>query len=124
MSRVMIIDDELPIRRVLRRILEQAGHTVLDVPDGLQGLALWRKEPTNVVVTDIFMPEKDGIEVILEMNSFVPRPRIIAMSGGEQSGLFDLISVALLLGADRIILKPFNRRKFLETVYEVLDGQV
>ena len=54
---------------LLRSILERAGHTVLDAPDGRTGLALWRREPTDVVVTDIFMPEMDGIEVILEMKN-------------------------------------------------------
>ena len=67
MSRILVIDDDVPLRLVLRSILERAGHTVLDAPDGRTGLALWRREPTDVVVTDIFMPEQDGIEVIREM---------------------------------------------------------
>lgn len=120
MSRILIIDDELPLRRVLRRILERAGHTVLDASDGRKGLALWRREPTEVVVTDIFMPEKDGIEVILEMKNSATKPKIIAMSGGGQRGMLDWNSSAIALGADRVLEKPFDQRMFLVTVKEVL----
>jgi CheY-like chemotaxis protein len=122
MSRILIIDDELPLRRLLRTILERAGHTVLDAPDGRKGLALWRREPTDVVVTDIFMPEKDGIDVILEMKNVAAKPKIIAMSGGGQKGLLDWHSAALSLGADRVLLKPFDPPTFLLTVQEVLGG--
>jgi CheY-like chemotaxis protein len=123
MSRILVIDDELSLRRVLRSILERAGHTVLDAPDGRTGLALWRREPTDVVVTDIFMPEKDGIEVILEMKQVAATSKIIAMSGGGQKGLFDWNSSALALGADRVLVKPFDQRTFLLTVQEVLGDR-
>ncbi len=122
MSRILVIDDELPLRRVLRNTLERAGHTVLDAPDGRKGMALWRQEPTDVVVTDIFMPEKDGIEVILEMQHVAAKPKIIAMSGGGRNGLLDWNSSALALGADRVLVKPFDQRTFLLTVQEVLGG--
>jgi len=119
--RILVIDDELPIRQVLRSILERAGHTVLDAPDGRSGMALWRREPTDIVVTDIFMPEKDGVEVIQEMKNVATKPKIIAISGGGQSGLFDLSSTATLLGADRVLVKPFDQRTLLLTVQEVLN---
>jgi CheY-like chemotaxis protein len=122
MSRILVIDDELPLRRVLRSILERAGHTVLDAPDGRKGMELWRREPIDVVVIDIFMPDKDGIAVILEMKNVVPKPKIIAMSGGGQKGLLDWNSAALSMGADRVLLKPFDQRTFLLTVQEVLGG--
>lgn len=122
MSRILVIDDELPLRLVLRSMLEQAGHTVLDAPDGRKGMALWRQEPTDVVVTDIFMPEKDGIEVILEMKNVLAKPKIIAMSGGGRKGLLDWNSAALSLGVDRVLLKPFDQQTFLSTIQEVLGG--
>jgi len=123
MARILVIDDELSLRRVLRRILERAGHTVFDAPDGRKGLALWRDEPVDVVVTDIFMPEKDGIEVIMEMKKAAAKPKIIAMSGGGSRGRLDVIPGALMLGADRIILKPFDQQLLLSTVEEVINGQ-
>jgi len=122
MSRILVIDDELPLRLVLRSILERAGHTVLDAPDGRTGLALWRREPTDVVVTDIFMPEKDGIEVIREMNHVAVKPKIIAMSGGGHKGLLGWKPAALMLGANRVLVKPFDQRTLLLTVQEVLGG--
>jgi CheY-like chemotaxis protein len=123
MARVLIIDDERPIRQLLRRMLEGAGHTVIDAADGLQAMALWRKEPCDVVVTDIYMPGKDGIEVIREMKQAVPRPKIIAMSGGTRMGLFDLMPAAIALGADRMLVKPFDRTTFVQTVQEALNGE-
>ncbi|MEP6960285.1 MAG: response regulator [Nitrospirota bacterium] len=81
LSRILVIDDELSMRHLLRSILEHAGHTVFDASDGRTGIALWRREPLDVVVTDIFMPGKDGVEVITELNKAVAKPKIIAMSG-------------------------------------------
>ncbi|MEO6545737.1 MAG: response regulator [Nitrospiraceae bacterium] len=120
MSRILVIDDEVSLRQVLRIILERAGHTVFEASNGHEGMAIWRREPTDVVVTDIFMPEKDGIEVILEMKNVAAKPKIIAMSGGGRKGLLDWNSTALSSGADRVLLKPFDLRTFLVAVEEVL----
>lgn len=122
MSRILVIDDELSLRQVLRSILERAGHTVLDAPDGRTGMALWRQEPTDVVVTDIFMPEKDGLSVIRKMQHVAAKPKIIAMSGGRHKGLLEWDQAAILLGADQVLVKPFDQRTFLLTVQEVLGG--
>ncbi len=122
MSRILIIDDELSLRRVLRSILERAGHTVLDAPNAGEGMALWRREPTDVVVTDIFMPDKDGIHVLTEMKRIATKPKIIVMSGGGQRGLFDWKANALALGADRVLVKPFDPPTLLSTIQEVLAG--
>ncbi|HEV8327696.1 MAG TPA: response regulator [Nitrospiraceae bacterium] len=122
MSRILIIDDESSLRQVLRIMLERAGHTVFDAPDGREGMALWHREPIDVVVTDIFMPDKDGIQVLMEMKKVARKPKIIAMSGGGQKGLLDWRANALALGADRVLVKPFDQRTFLLTIQEVLDG--
>ncbi len=122
MSRILVIDDEQPLRRVLRSILERAGHTVLEAPDGWEGMALWRQAPTDVVVTDIFMPEKDGIQIIMELKRVATKPKIIVMSGGDVKRLFDLKSAARLLGADRVLSKPFNPQTLLQAVEGVLKG--
>lgn len=121
MSRILVIDDELPLRRLVRSMLERAGHTVLDAADGLQGVALWRAQSVDVVVTDIFLPVKDGVEVILEMKQALSPPKIIAMSGGgECRDLFQLNPDALMLGADRVLVKPFDREALLSAIEEVL----
>jgi len=103
-------------------MLERAGHTVLDAPDGREGMALWHREPIDVVVTDIFMPEQDGLQVLIEMKKVATKPKIIAMSGGGQKGLLDWRAAALALGADGVLLKPFDQRTVLLTIQEVLAG--
>ena len=122
MSRILVIDDEQLIRQALRSILERAGHTVLDAPNGREGMVLWRDEPVDVVVTDIYMPEKDGVQVLLEMKHVATKPKIIAMSGGGQRGLLDWRTAALQLGADGVLLKPFDEQTLLFTIQEVLAG--
>lgn len=124
MPSILIIEDEPPVCRALRSMLERAGYTVLDAPDGRKGLALWRQQPTDVVVTDIFMPEQDGVEVLIEMRGLAERPKLIVMSGGGQLGFVDLNPVALLLGADRVLVKPFDQATFLQAVEEVLHVSV
>jgi CheY-like chemotaxis protein len=122
MSRILIIDDEVLLRQALRSMLERAGHTVLDAADGREGMALWRREPTDVVVTDIYMPEKDGMQVLSEMKQLATKPKIIVMSGGGQRGLLDWRADALARGADRVLVKPFDEGLFLFTIQEVLAG--
>jgi CheY-like chemotaxis protein len=123
MSRILVIDDELSIRQVLRTILERGGHTVFDAADGREGMALWRGELTDVVMTDIFMPEKDGVQLLTEMKNVATKPKIIAMSGGGERGLLDWRAAALALGADQVLIKPFDERTVLLLIQEVLDGR-
>ena len=123
MSRILLIDDEVLLRQVLRSMLERAGHTVLDAQDGREGIALWRREPTDVVVTDLFMAGKDGIHVLMEMKHVAIKPKIIVMSGGGPRGLLDWRADVLALGADQVLVKPFDQRLFLSTIQEVLAGQ-
>ena len=122
MSRILVIDDEQPLRRLLRSFLEQAGHTVLEAQDGREGMAHWRQAPTDVVVTDIFMPEKDGMQILMEFKNVPRKPKIIAISGGDPRGLFDLKPAARFLGADRVLKKPVDAQTFLATVEEVLKA--
>ena len=83
MSRILIIDDEASVRTMLRRVLEEAGHTVFEASGGRDGLTLSRKERTDVVVTDLYMPGADGIEVIRELRKVSTHPKIICMRMGR-----------------------------------------
>ena len=121
LSRIIIIDDDVSLRKVLRRILEHAGHTVFDASDGREGVALWHRERTDVVVTDLYMPGKDGIEVILELKHCAAKPKIICMSGREETEVFDWSTAAVSLGTDGVLVKPFDRRMLLAVIEEVLS---
>ena len=85
-------------------------------------MALWHQEHTAIVLADIYMPNKDGIEVLLEMQKLTTRPKIIMMSGATQNGLCDLSAAALSLGADRVLVKPFDVQTLLVAIQQVLAG--
>lgn len=122
MARVIVIDDQEPIRRIVRRALENDGHEVLEASDGEVGMELLERAPADVVITDIFMPGMDGIQTLREIRKRFPTIKVIAMSGGDSTGLLDLRQDAELLGALKSIQKPFNARDIVEVVRSVLGG--
>ncbi len=122
MARIIVIDDQEPIRRIVRRALENDGHEVFEASDGEVGMALLEREPADVVITDIFMPGMDGIQTLREIRKRFPAIKVIAMSGGDSTGLLDLRHDAELLGALKSIQKPFNARDIVEVVRSVLGG--
>ena len=122
MARIIVIDDQEPIRRIVRRALENDGHQVFEASDGEAGMALLEREPADVVITDIFMPGMDGIQTLREIRKRFPAIKVIAMSGGDSSGMLDLRRDAELLGAVKSLQKPFNARDIVEIVQTVLKG--
>ena len=123
MARVIVIDDQEPIRRIVRRALENDGHEVFEASDGEVGMELLERAPADVVITDIFMPGMDGIQTLREIRKRFPAIKVIAMSGGDSTGLLDLRQDAELLGALKSIHKPFNAREIVELVRGVLGGE-
>jgi len=123
MARVIVIDDQEPIRRIVRRALENDGHEVFEASDGEVGMELLERAPADVVITDIFMPGMDGIQTLREIRKRFPAIKVIAMSGGDSTGLLDLRQDAELLGALKSIQKPFNARDVVELVRSVLGGE-
>ena len=107
MATVLIIDDESMVRLMLRDCLESQGHRVLEASDGVEGLQAFADEPVDVVVTDIVMPEKEGIETILELKRRSADIGIIAISGGGRIDATDFLRIAQRLGADHTLKKPF-----------------
>ena len=120
-SRVLIIDDEAQIRDMLHQMLTREGYEVVNAPDGKVGMKLCREQPVDLIITDIIMPEKDGIEMILELRHDFPRLKIIAISGGGRLGPDGYLEMAQKLGAHRTFFKPFNRREILDAVEELLQ---
>jgi DNA-binding response OmpR family regulator len=120
MPRILVIDDEPLLRSTVVTILTREGFSVEEASDGAAGIAMFHKNPPDVVITDIFMPNRDGIEVIKELKRSYPRTKIIAMTGGGQTRMMEIASAANLLGADHILHKPFERESLLAAMHAAL----
>jgi YesN/AraC family two-component response regulator len=122
MARILIIDDEEQIRIMLRKTLEKAGYGVVDAPNGKIAKRLFQAEPADLIITDIVMPEKDGLETIMEFRKDFPGVKIIAISGGGLYGHEEnYLNIAKKLGVLRIFPKPFNWDEMIESVRELVD---
>ncbi len=120
MPHVLIIDDEPQIRAMLRQMLERIGLTVSDAPDGKAALQLQQKNPADLIITDIIMPEKEGLETIIEMKRLCPGVKIIAMSGGGRNEPRDYLNLAKKLGAARTFAKPIAQNDLISAIRELL----
>ncbi len=119
--RILIIEDEDQIRMMLRQVLEEAGYEVADAPDGVEGIRLFLEKPADLIIMDMIMPKKEGMETILDLKSEHPSVKIIAISGGGQIGPRPYLEVAQALGAARAFMKPFRIEALLLAVRELLD---
>ena len=122
-KRILVIDDEESVRFVVKEMLEFEGYEVTTASNGKVGLQLFRKKPTDLIITDIFMPEMEGLETIRELHRDFPQLKIIAMSGGGESGMLSFLSFAKRFGALRTLRKPFSREELLEVVKELLASE-
>lgn len=122
MARILLIDDDDQFRMLLRKMLEKAGYKdIEEANDGRTGMKLFRQRPFDLVITDIIMPDKEGIETIMELTSEYPQMKIIAMSGGGRVGPQGYLEMAKRLGASRTLEKPFKYSDFLDIVQELLN---
>ena len=122
MARILVIDDDDSVRLSVRLALEDADHLVEDAGDGEKGVALFRENPADRVVTDIFMPEKEGLETIDEIKRLRPGTKIVAISGGGCMDPDDYLTIAKSVGADRSLLKPFDINDLVDVVDTLLNG--
>ncbi len=116
MSSILIIDDEATLREALSLTLKEVGYSVLEARNGREGLELLRNEPADLVLLDVFMPEKDGLETLREIRRLQPTPRVIVMSGGGSNHSLDILQVASFLGARRTLAKPFELQELMSVV--------
>ncbi|MCP4350757.1 MAG: response regulator [Desulfobacterales bacterium] len=120
MARILIVDDENEIRDMLRQMFEREGFEVVEAPDGKEALKIFRQEQTDLVITDIIMPEQEGLETIIKLRKEFPEVKIIAMSGGGIIEPEPYLNMAEKVGALRTFTKPVNRKELLEKVREAL----
>ncbi|HEX2250902.1 MAG TPA: response regulator [Gemmatimonadales bacterium] len=119
--RILIVDDDASIRRTLHLLLSKAGYEVIQASDGSEAVRLWREHGGDLVITDLHMPEKDGIETIIELLSHTPGLRIIAMSGGGQTKRLNLLGNMALLGSILTVEKPFTLDEMISAVNRALE---
>jgi len=119
-TRVLIIDDDADLRELIHDSLERDGFEVASAENGTRGLEVQRAKPAHIVITDIFMPEKEGIETLVALRSEFPRAKIIVMSGGAGTTKTDYLSLARELGAAKSFRKPFELRALSAAVRELV----
>lgn len=120
MSRILVVDDDAPMRVMLEAVLTSLGHEVSLAANGREALALLRDTPPDLLLTDIFMPEMEGIETIRQIQRLLPHIPIIAMSGGAPLGPpTDYLVMARRFGARQVLAKPFSAAQLSEALSQV-----
>jgi DNA-binding response OmpR family regulator len=115
--KILVIDDDLLLLRMILRILAAEGHEVLTASEGSRGMAIYHRENPDLVITDIVMPEREGLETILALRRHDTQVKIIAMSGTDT----EMLDVARLIGADAVIEKPFRPHELLDRIRALSD---
>jgi len=122
MPLILIIDDEPQIRSMLKLMLERDGYEVAEAPDGIEGIRVYRQKPADLVITDLIMPNKDGIGMIIDLKKEFPNVKIIAMSGGGLNKPEGYLKGAKKLGAACTLTKPIDRDEMLRAIKDVLQS--
>jgi PleD family two-component response regulator len=117
--RILILDDNALMREALREMLDAAGYETVEAEDGRFASQIHARTPVDLIITDLFMPETDGLEIIHQFRRQYPDVKIIAVSGGGSRGLVELLAVAQKMGAHRIFMKPFEWEEILAAVHEL-----
>mgnify|MGYP001010611858 CR=1 FL=1 len=124
MLRVLVIDDEAMVRKIVRKMLERSGHTVVEAENGKLGIEQLKTATFDLVITDIIMPEMEGIETLINVKRQRPETQVIAMSGGGRTGNVDFLQTAQKLGAAAILHKPFTMASLASAVEEACGKAV
>ncbi len=120
-ARILVIDDDEQIRLLVRKMLETGGYCVDEASDGRVGMQKYMAEPQDLVITDLIMPDKEGLETIRELRRYNPDVKIIAMSGGGSLPANNYLHMAESFGAQRTLHKPFRIDEMLDAVRALLQ---
>jgi DNA-binding NtrC family response regulator len=121
-AHILVIDDDDMIRDSIRDVLVRAGYRVTGAANGEQGLEALASQRFDAVITDILMPEKEGVETIIEIRKALPDTPIIAMSGGGRVKNLHPLKIATKIGANKSLAKPFDAKELLSLVQEVVPS--
>lgn len=116
MARILVMDDEELARFTICEMLGAAGHEAFEAKDGNEGIALQRAQHFDLVITDMIMPDKEGVETLIELKSEYPNLKVIAISGGGRTHNMDFLELAKKYGADKVLQKPFSEEQLVECV--------
>jgi CheY-like chemotaxis protein len=120
MASILLVDDDEQLRTMLSVVLRRAGYEVRVAIDGIEASNFYRSHPTDLIITDLIMPEKEGLVMIRELRRDYPQAKIIAMSGGGRTGTMNCLEVARAFGAQQVLEKPFPHQEILEAIRGVL----
>ncbi|MCD6180160.1 MAG: response regulator [Bacteroidales bacterium] len=120
-KKILVIDDDIQFRMMMVEMLERKQFVVYNAADGEEGIRIWKDLHPDLVITDIIMPNKEGIETILELKRINKEVKIIAISGGGRTNAKDNLRSAKLLGASLILEKPFESSDLLDAVHKLLE---
>ncbi len=121
MKNILLVDDEEPIRRMVRAVLNNTEYAFEEASDGVKALALLESHSFDLIITDVVMPDCDGIELVISVRKKLPDIKVIVMSGGGRIRADHYLVLAEKLGAARVFEKPFDTTELRETVSEFLD---
>ncbi len=122
MARILVADDEKLVRVTIRKILTSAGHEVTEAANGREAIEMQNAQACDLLITDIIMPEKEGVETTIELKRDHPNLKIIAISGGGRTRNLDFLKLAKQFGADAVLAKPFSEDQLLGAVGDCLSG--
>ena len=120
MAKILIVEDDDQLRKLLREALEDDNYEVVEASDGEMAARVFRNDPADLIITDLIMPKKEGLGLIIDIKKDFPETNIIAISGGGHGDPNDYLPIAARLGAVRSFAKPFKIEELLKAVKEIL----
>jgi CheY-like chemotaxis protein len=123
MAGILVVEDEKDLREMLKISLLRRKHTVFEASNGREALVRFKPSMVDLVITDIIMPEEDGLKVIMQLRELKPSIKIIAISGGGKAGPGNYLSMARALGADEVYPKPFSVNALMLKIDEILEKE-
>jgi CheY-like chemotaxis protein len=121
--RILLVEDDADLRNTLACVLTQSGYEVAEAPNGRLALQHMEQQPAEIVVTDMLMPEMEGVETIMAIRRTYPSVKVIAISGGGINSGESYLAIARVLGTHKILSKPFVPLELLEAIRELIGTQ-